>query len=309
MKQYEDKLTVLSQAIQLNPKGAKIIARRAETYRLMACYREAISDFNCAIELVPKYVWAFAHRGESYCQMGCFHKALEDFNQAIELDPSYTWALAHRGVVYRLLEDYEKALTDFTQAINLNPDYAWAFAYRARTYELLYQYERTLADFDQAISLNETLFDDWLIKRGMILSYLGNYSEAIACCLQVLEDDPNDYCALYNLTVFKVRNQGLLKSKADVDRAKSKLLSAENSIPQGTISYRVGGLAALQGKRGQAMNCLEIAISLDSPEAIEYAPHDTAWLDLWSDSHFLSLIARAKCKQQYLLIQRGSLYY
>ena len=48
------------------PDRAWAITSRGETYRLMERYDEALTDLNRAIELDPDHAWAIASRGHTY---------------------------------------------------------------------------------------------------------------------------------------------------------------------------------------------------------------------------------------------------
>lgn len=71
----------------MHPDAGWIIAERADTYRLMGRYEEALTDFTHVLELDPQDQWAIASGGEIYRLLGRFDEALADFNQAIELWP------------------------------------------------------------------------------------------------------------------------------------------------------------------------------------------------------------------------------
>lgn len=292
MKDYEETLDKFNQAIARNSDDTCSIAHRGEIYCSMKRYEEALTDFSRAIQINPNYVWAIAHRGETYRLMKHYLEAITDFNRAIELKQEQPWALAHRGATYRFMgkQYYELALADFSQAIELKPDYAWAFAYRCRVYDLMRCYEKALLDFDKAISLDKTLFKNWRSERGMLLSYCGRYAEAVADCQQVLQENPVDHFAWYNLAVFKERWHGSTNAQTEIEQARMVLQTVTNTEERGIIFYRLGGLAALDGKTEQALNYLQKAILLEA-EAIEFAPHDLAWLDLRDNPRFQSLIA------------------
>lgn len=290
MNDYEQRLADLNQALLVNPHDARTLAQRAETYRLLACYQAALRDFTRAIELIPTYAWALAHRGEVYRLLGSIQDALADFDQALTLQPASAWTLAHRGVVYRMRHEYEKAIADFSQAIIFAPTYAWAYAYRARTYELLGCYAETLADFDQAVALDDTIFADWRIKRGMILSFLGRYADAVAWCDQLLQETPDDPIVLYNRAVFNVHWHGVAEAQDDLAKARSALQQIYTSQPTGMTIYRLAGLAAVEGNRTAALAALEEARLLDYAEVMDYAPCDVAWLHLRSDPRFQALL-------------------
>ena len=279
MEHHQQKLAELEQAIKQNPEEARAIANRGEIYRLMVRYEEALADFDRAIKLKPEYYWAIAHRGETYYLIKRYEEAQADFSRAIELNLNYIWALAHRGVTYRFLEDYSAALTDLDRAIELKPDYAWAIAYRSRVYELIKCYKKALIDFDRVIALDKTIFGkNWLIERGLILCYDGQYAEAIACCQQRLQDAPNDTTALYCIAVAKARWQGLNQAKSEIERSRTALLSQGEIGDRGDILYRLSGLAILEGNCEQAWQYLQEAIPIND-EAIELVGHDPAWMD------------------------------
>ncbi len=272
--------------------NSRYLAHQGELFCSKGSYDIALNYFNQAIQIDPSYDWAIAHRGETYRLTGHYQAALADFNQSLSITPTYVWALAHRGVTYRFMGKayYEWALADLNQAISLQPDYAWAIAYRCRVYDLLRRYEEALVDFDKAIVFDQTLFKDWQSERGLLLSHCGRYEEAIACCQQAVQINPSDHFAWYNIAVFKTRWQGWSSAQTDIEKARSTLSAALNTQDHGIILYRLSGLAALAGETESALNLLQQAISLDS-EAIEFAPHDMAWLKLRNHPRFQALVS------------------
>ncbi len=272
------------------PNDARGLAQEGETLRQQGQYEQAIANFTEAIALNPEYAWAIAHRGETYYQIGQYHKALIDFNRAVELDPNYIWAIAHRGVTYERLERYPETLADLNRVLELKPDYPWAIAYRCRAYEMMGRYEEALQQFDQAIALDETIIKDWVTERGLILSFMGRYSEAMVYYQRALQETPDNHLTLYCIAFTKTRWQGLAVAQEDINKAKVILHRMEKPNDSSAVLYELGGLAALEGQTEIALDYLEQAISLD------YLPrrralHDLAWLDLRADPRFQALIA------------------
>jgi tetratricopeptide (TPR) repeat protein len=290
MEEDKESLEKLNRAIAQNPEEAKAWAGRGEAYRLMKHYDEALTDFNRAIELKPDYAWALAHRGETYFVMQAFEEALADFNLAIKLSPHYIWALAHRGVAYERIECYEEALADLDRAIELKPDYAWAIAYKGRAYEMLRRYDEALVELERASAIDETIIKDWLTERGLLLSFMGRYAEAMQYFQQVLEKESENSFTLYLVATIKARWKGLAEARQEIKRAKSVLQAKldVDSSEASTIIYELGGLAAIEGRNNEALAYLEKAMSLD------YIPrrralHDLAWLDLQLEPQFQNL--------------------
>ncbi|MEM9541787.1 MAG: tetratricopeptide repeat protein [Cyanobacteria bacterium P01_E01_bin.42] len=284
-------LEKLDRDLTSDPQNARAWAGRGETYRLMKHYREALEDFNRAIELNPNYAWALAHRGETSFLLDAFEDALEDFNRAIKLKPDYIWALAHRGVTYERIERYEDALIDLDRAIELQPDYAWAIAYRCRVYGILRRCEEALVDLDRAIALDETIIkEDWRAERGLFLSFMGRYAEAMEYYYRALEKDPEDSLTLYWIAVTKARWKGLADAQPEIEQARLALQAklARMGSQNNAVIYELGGLAAIEGRNKKALTYLEKAISLDYYSK-RRAFVDLAWLDLHTEPQFQQL--------------------
>lgn len=269
------------------PNDQRLLAQQGETKRQQGQYEQAIAYFTEAIALNPDYAWAIAHRGETYGLMKRYAEALEDFNRAVELNPT-AWNYAHRGAVYRKLYRYEEALGDFSQAIALEPNYAWAIAYRCQVYGLSYRYEDALEDFDRAITLNPKIIPAWPGERGLLLSYLGRYAEAIAGCESGVKQQPEDWVTHYTLAVVQAHWQGLNAAQFQIKKTRTLLTQTHQELSAGRL-YRLGGLAALEGDTAKALAYLEKAIRLED-EPLELARRDLAWLDLRDHPQFQDLV-------------------
>ena len=152
------------------------------------------------------------------------------------------------------------------------------------------RYPEALVDCDRAIALDRTIVPNWPGERGLLLSYLGRYAEVISCCEQGLQENPNDYVTLYTLAVVKARWKGLNEAKVEIDKTRATLQAVVNKSTPAAALYRLGGLAALEGDRNQALSYFTEAILLEN-EPLELARRDLAWLDLRDDPRFVSLIA------------------
>ena len=293
---------VKSLYIEQNPDDARALAHHGENHRLTGNFEAALDDFNRSLDLEPNNAWAIAHRGETYYLMKRYQEAFADFNRAIELNPDYNWAIAHRGVTYRFLGEsyYTKALADLDRAIEHQSDYVWAIAYRSRIYELMKCYKQSLIDFDRAIALDENILrgKNWQIEKGLILCYDGQYSEAIACCEQRLQQIADDTTALYCIAVAKARWQGVDKAASEIERSRTALLAQWETGDRGDILYRLSGLAILTGNCEQAWQYLREAIPIND-EAIELVGHDPAWLD-WRTTRELRHYSLVKCLRKQI---------
>lgn len=179
MGKYAQALSDFNRAIELDDKYAWAFNRRGETYRLMEKYEEAVADFDRALALDKKNVWTMALRGRSYLQMGKLERALVDFNRAIDLDDEYVWAITNRGATYQELGNLDRALADLNRALELNENSAWALILRGRTYGFMHKYEQALADFERAISIDERNVSA-IVNRGLTYRLMGKNEPALA---------------------------------------------------------------------------------------------------------------------------------
>lgn len=286
-------LADMNSSIEQKLDNAKALAHLGENYRLTGNFEAALDNFNRSIALEPNDAWAIAHRGETYYLMKRYEEALADFNRAIELQPDYTWAIAHRGVTCRFLGEayYTRAFADLDRAIERQSDYVWAIAYRCRLYALIKCYEKALTDFERAIALDKTIFvKNWQIEKGLLLCYNGQYSEAIACCEQRLQQASDDTTALYCIAVSKARLQEVDKAASEIERSRAALLAQGETGDRGDILYRLSSLAILTGNCEQAWQYLREAIPIND-EAIELVGYDPAWLDWRDDPRTKALLA------------------
>jgi len=165
-RNYDKAIANLSQAIDLDPKRALAVNKRAGAYLKKGDNERALVDINDALRLDPNYAPAFSNRGLAYRGLGDTDRALADLNHAIRLDPDYAPAFYNRGLVYRSIGDRDRALASFNEAIRLDPNSASFFNDRGLAYMNRGYIERAIADFDQAIRLNPTLARAFC-NRGM----------------------------------------------------------------------------------------------------------------------------------------------
>src|SRR3990172_4271982 len=87
---YDQAISDLSKAIEINPRYAEALTNRANAYASKGQYDEAISDYNKAIEIYPRLPETYNNLGIAYGKgKGLHDKAISDFNKGIELNPEY----------------------------------------------------------------------------------------------------------------------------------------------------------------------------------------------------------------------------
>ncbi|MBI5670397.1 MAG: tetratricopeptide repeat protein [Chloroflexi bacterium] len=102
-------------------------AHRAQLYALVERYDDAITDLTAALELDPENPELYTLRGQMYLALYEWDKALADYNTSLELAPDYADAYYYRGVLYASilqtgLTTRDDALADFRRYLDLAPD-------------------------------------------------------------------------------------------------------------------------------------------------------------------------------------------
>jgi tetratricopeptide (TPR) repeat protein len=193
---YDETITDLTQAIELNPSSVLAITLRGIAYWQAWRYDEALPDLNRAIELNPNQntLWAISTvRGAVLYQAGRYDEALPDLNRAIELNPNRDtlWATTSvRGIVHWRAGRYDEALPDLNRSIELNPDQAWIIEVRGEVYRATDRHDEAIADLTRAIKLNPTNIRN-IFLRGLSFHDSGRYDEAIADLTRTIELNPD----------------------------------------------------------------------------------------------------------------------
>jgi len=151
------------------------------------------------------------------------------------------------------------------------------------------QYQQALDYYNYACEIEKSLVDKTYIERGLVLSYLKRYSEAIELYKQELNKNRMNFIVLYNIAVAMVRWKGIIACQDHINIARVKILKAANSNNNEAIFYGLGGLEALESKVEEALNHLQQAI-VQSESVLRWARHDMAWLYLRENPRFQSLV-------------------
>jgi len=128
---------------------------------------QALTMLNQAVTLDPNSPVAYNDRGKVHAKMGQFDRAIKDYDKAISLNEKYIKAYINRGVVLYETNQYPDALKDFNQAIVLKPDYANAYLNRGLVNYQMDRQDNACKDFTKACELGECEGSDWAKKNNI----------------------------------------------------------------------------------------------------------------------------------------------
>jgi|GEM_PF-2080794 len=121
-EQFDDALSALDQAIEVNPRFAEAFYNRGLTHYCMNDLDLAIEDFDHSLELGFDDVLLYRNRGNAYSRKGDVERALSDYAQAIALEPENGGVYLNRGQVYENTRRKELARADYETILTLACD-------------------------------------------------------------------------------------------------------------------------------------------------------------------------------------------
>ena len=176
-KNYDNAISDLSKAIDLQPDHALLYALRASVYEEKDDYDKAIADYSRASKLEPGNVDFLIARGGAYKFKGDASSALADYDRVINLAPQHAPAYSARAALYMKRGDHVKAEPDFNKAVALSPDEN-TYKERAEFYEERGNYDRAISDYTEIIKLNPNHSSNFL-NRGHAFFQKGELDRAI----------------------------------------------------------------------------------------------------------------------------------
>jgi len=113
-KEYEDALSDLEKAMELDPDNLYYKVFRATYLLVLDREKESTDIFNSLLESEVNASLVYYHRGRlRYNILNSFRPACDDLDKAIELDPYYASAYLYRSYVKNVLGDDEGSFVDF----------------------------------------------------------------------------------------------------------------------------------------------------------------------------------------------------
>lgn len=192
-----------AQAVELYDKvesdygvNEKLCYFRTRCYREMGEYAKAIDDISRGIEMFPEEEALFSSRAEIYRSAGMYDKAISDYTACIEKDPSYGKYYYARGRCYASCGDEERAMEDYNTGIDLEKNFPPLYLRRGIEYTKQGNTELAKADYEMVLKIDTVAV--YGSNRHYALHALGRDEEAIEWSDRVIENEPDEYEAIYD---------------------------------------------------------------------------------------------------------------
>ncbi len=294
--QVQERMTLLNQAILLDPEYADAYHHRADVHLGMGHPEQAISDYTHAVMLRPQDPFRYYARALAYLEVKKNTAAIADLTQAISLKPSYRNFYLARARAYMKAEKYDLARLDFVKYRRMGEIPAHIGGEMLPAYVLSYHYEEAEELAQQALEQGEdsTLLHYWL---GRALLGKGDLDEAVSHFSKAIRRDEtyapayryranafkemgeleaciDDYTQLLSLqpeAIFYNRRGLIYEELGNYENALADYTKAIEMTPKWSIPYNNRGYLQMQQKNwAAAKKDLEAAISLDGSVPTPY---------------------------------------
>ncbi len=138
-------------------KSAEVLMGIADVYinSDLKNVKEAITLLNQAIGLEPKNPDIYTLLGDAYLEQNDGNTAILEYEKALDIDKKFTKAILREGKLYSRAKNYNLALDYYNKAILIDSTFAPAFRERAELRFRAGQSERAAADYQKYLKLND----------------------------------------------------------------------------------------------------------------------------------------------------------
>lgn len=232
------------------------------------------------MQALKEYAKSLMQSGEAHRIEKRYAEAIHDFTASLEIYPDHPWLLAHRGNAYAKMEHFDRALNDLHHAITRKPDYYWALSHLVNVYVVQRRFDSALRILDENENLFEENMPSYVGEKSLIYNYKGEFEKTIELCRPVVEQDPEDFVALYSLAVARFMRNGSEDVQELLDELEN-LLNRKNSddpddLYGAIVMYRLAGVQMMRGDPGRALELLERAMEYHE-EARGLSINDPVW--------------------------------
>lgn len=162
-------------------------------------FKEAIPYYQYAIKMDRKYRDPYNNLAVSYAALKEYDKAIATLKQSLQINPNYPEAYNNIASFMLDQKDYEQAEKALRVAIKLRPYYGKAFYNLGRLYMETDQPELAWQNFKAACTQADLDNETGFAAYAQSSLYLKKYDEAIFGCRKLLEFNPGNMDARFNL--------------------------------------------------------------------------------------------------------------
>jgi tetratricopeptide (TPR) repeat protein len=201
-RDYQGALQAYSRVLEQSPNNVQALAGLGEVYVRLQRYDEAVPVLEKAARLDPANKEAYYSLGLAYEQTKDFVKAADAYGKYIQSQPQDPWTgYLQLGLCYIELAQYDMAIQALVEASKTQPrdiktNYTLALAYQKAG-----QPARAEEIYKSLALLNPQEITTYYSLIVKMYDEAGNYANAVEAARKVVEINPRNDLAIYNLGI------------------------------------------------------------------------------------------------------------
>jgi len=260
---FEEALTLLEEAIQLDREFAFAWNGKGNALSSLKRYDEALAAYDKAIQIDPEYAVAWSNKGNALGDLKRYDEALAAYDKAIQIDPEDALAWSNKGSTLGDLKRYDEALAAYDKAIQIDPEDALTWNGKGYALHDMKRHDEALAAYDKAIQLDPEDAAAWL-NKGDTLRGLKRHDEALAAYDKAIQLDPEDAGVWNNMGI-------ILDDLACYEQALAAYDKAIQLAPEAAEPHYNAGLLHWHAERFEsALKEFRLAAELDRESPAKY---------------------------------------
>jgi tetratricopeptide (TPR) repeat protein len=203
LKQFEDAITALNEAVKEKPQDIKTNYYLAQAYDQANQYEKAEETYKLLAQLSPeeadKYYKTILIM---YDKAGNLEKAIEAAKSIIELKPDSLGDIYNLALMYQKRKRYDEAIKTFNEVLAINPADKYSYSNIGYIYYIQKKYNKSIAAFKKFVELAPDKADGWFYI-GICNMQIKKYESALEPLKKTIELqlDYSNGNAIYNLAI------------------------------------------------------------------------------------------------------------
>ncbi len=167
----------ITQKITQNPDDVSLYVSRAQAYRRIGGYDEAILDINHALKMDSTKYEYYLFLGDVLLDYNRSKDAIRVTNSAVYRFPDNIECLLKQAEIYHILKQYQQSSSALNALLLRDPENAKAYFLYGQNFKELTDTTRAIKSYQKAVDLDPDILDGW-INLGNLWSEKGpNISE------------------------------------------------------------------------------------------------------------------------------------
>jgi len=162
----------ITQKINSNPNDVSLYVSRAQAYRRVGGYDEAIQDINHAIKMDSTQYEYYLFLGDVLLDYNRSKDAIRVINSAVYRFPDNIKCLLKQAEIYYILKQYQQSTSALNALLLRDPQNARAYFLFGQNFKELKDTTRAIQSFQKAVDIDPDIIDGW-INLGNLWSEKG----------------------------------------------------------------------------------------------------------------------------------------